>query len=262
MHISGQGITGSVTANIQRDFTVDTTLALKWAQTESGSWVATDRGAAQDIYKSTVTIHGRESEINTILSAIYDNRVVNHADANKLYLDWFADDEDIFGCDVDYSSGIYCKVMSIGDRKQVALHSWTVSLNLIALPTLTFTGTHAASIIFNHINIGYTGDVEYTFAQHELYGAVPQTTDRRADSGIIDFEATVKDADMITFRRTLAYQRSAPITTTSLKGVTYPFGPNMANTWPKNLQYIQVKELERFGQHYHTVQCRCVEDVQ
>ena len=261
MHISGQGITGGLEVRIQREFTVDTTLALKWAQTESGSWVATDRGAAQDIYKTSISLHGRETSINAILSAIYANRTATHADANKLYLYNFADDEDIFGADVDYSSGIYCKVLSIGDRKQVALHSWTLALNLIALPPLSFTGTHAASITFDHINIGYTADVEYTFEQHELYGVAPQTTDRRADSGIIDFEATIKDADMVTFRRTLAYQRSAPITTTSLKGVTYPFGPNKSATWPKNLKYIQVKELERFGQHYHTVMCRCVEDL-
>jgi len=261
MLVTGQGITEGIELRIQRDFSVDTRLALKWAQTESGSWVATDRGAAQDIYKTTVTMQGREETINTLLTTIYANRTVAHADVNKLYLSVFASDEDIFGCDVDYSTGIYVKVLSIGDRKQVALHSWNLSMNLIALPTLTFTGTHAGAITFNHINVGYTGDAAYTFAQHEVYGDLPQTTDRRSDSGIIDFEATVKNADMITFRRTLAYQRGAAITTTSLKGVNYPFGPNKTNTFPKNLKYIQVKELERFGQHYHTVQCRCVEDL-
>jgi len=265
MRISGQGITGYKTVHIKNDFVPTTTLSLSWAQTASGSWVASDRGVTNDVYKTVLTVYGREIDtnpINTILSDIFSNRVVTHADANKIFIDWVADDEKIFGCDVDYSTGIWVKVVDIGPREQSTFRAWSVKLTLILLHPVTFTGTHAGAIQFNHIDVGYTGDSEYTFNQTEILGGtIPYTTDQRSDSGILNFTATVRIADMVTFRRTLAYQRSAAITTTVLKGVSYPFGPNRSNTWPKNLKYIQVKETGTFGQLFHRVQIKAVEDL-
>lgn len=265
MRISGQGITGYKTVHIKNEFIPSTTLSLSWAQTASGSWVASDRGTDNDVYKTTITVYGREVDnnpINDFLNDLYANRIVNHADANKIFIDWIEEDEKIFGCDVDYENGVWAKILDIGPREQTTLRAWSVKISLILLHPVSFVGAHAASIQFDHIDVGYTGDVEYTFNQNEvLGGAAPYTTDLRSDSGVITFTATIRIADMITFRRTLAYQRSAPITTTVLKGVNYPFGPTRSNTWPKNLKYIQVKETGTFGQLFHRVQIKAVEDL-
>lgn len=265
MRISGQGITGYKTVHIKNDFIPTTILSLSWAQTASGSWVASDRGVSDDIYKTTITVYGREVDnnpVNDLLLDLYNNRVVDHADANKIFIDWIEEDEKIFGCDIDYSNGVWAKILDIGPREQSTLRAFSVKISLILLHPVTFVGTHAASIQFNHIDVGYVGDVDYTFSQNEILGGLsPHTADLRSDSGIIQFAATVRIADMITFRRTLAYQRSAPITTTVLKGVSYPFGPTRSNTWPKNLKYIQVKETGTFGQQFHRVQIKAVEDL-
>ena len=275
MRISGQGITGYKNLWVKPDFAPQTTIALKWAQTYSGSWVATDRGTSYDVYKTKITVAAREDStadalgytgkaesINQLISDLHANRVAAHADANKIFLDWIHPDEDqkIFGCDIDYSAGIYAKVISIGERKQTSWKGFSVELELIALTPLTFTGSYSMPITFKHIDVGYTGDVSYTFQQQEVYLANPTTTDMRSDSGIFDFTATISLADMVTFRRTLAYQRGAPITCTA-QGVKYPYGPLKSTTWPKNLKFIEVKELGMWGKHYHRVSCKCVEDL-
>lgn len=273
MRISGQGITGYKNVWVKPDFSPDTLISLKWAQTYSGSYVATDRGATYDVYKTNISVAAREDattdalgytgkleSINTLLTDLYANRVVAHADANILYLDWITDNEKIFGADVDYSSGIYAKVISIGPRTQNTWKGFSVNIELIALTPISFMGTHAGAVTFKHVEVGYLADSAYTFQQKEVYLSNPSTVDERSDSGIFEFTATISIADMITFRRTLAYQRGAAITTTA-QGVKYPLGPNRSSTWPKNLKYIEVKELGMWGMAYHKVQCRCVEDL-
>lgn len=256
MRISGSGITGYKTLWVKPEYRVVTKLSLNWAQLSNGGWVASDRLAINDVYKTTITVSTIETPIgdvgytvNTLLTDLYNNRIANDAGANKILIDWVDPDENqkIFGCDIDYSSGITAKITKIGERKQVSFHTFTVDLTLIAEKPLTFIGSAASSIVFNHIDIGYVGGVEYTFKQNEIYSGNPVTTDGRYDSGVIDFTATIPIADMVTFRRTLATQRSAPITTSSLKGVTYPFGPTRDNTWSKNLKYISVNEMGMWG---------------
>lgn len=264
MRLSGQGITGYKTLNVKPDFTPSIDRAIRWAQASNGNWVATDRGAASDIYQSNIRIYSRENEINDILTAIYDNRVVAHADASKLYLDWIDPDEDqkIFGPDIDYTNGVYVTVTDVGDRKQMSFHAWQLMLTLRIWDTsaLSFIGT-AGNVAFDSIDVGYVGDQVYTDKRVELFEGSPILIDKRYDSGLIEFTATLTKAQMITFRRSLSTQRVAPITTTSLSGVNYTFGPNKVVTFPCNLRYIKVNELGMWGQHYYRVQCQCAEVI-
>lgn len=264
MRLSGQGITGYKTVHIKPDFSPITDLALKWAQCANGNWVATDRGTDADIYRSKIRVYGTEETINELLTAIYDNRTVDHADAGKLLLDWIEDDEDqkIFGADIDYSSGVYVTITGLGERKQMSFHAWQILLDLRVWDTteLSFTGSHASTISFDYVDFGFIADQERTISKHEIYNTYPVLADRRVDSGYLEFTATVPIDDMVTFRRSLAYHRDAAITTTIIKGVNYPYGPNLDNSWSKNLKYIETREMGLWGQHYWRVACRCAED--
>lgn len=280
MRISGVGITGYKTLKIQRDFTVDTQYALKWAQLANGAWTATDRGESEDVYMTTITVTSIESPIgevdytlNSLLTDLYANRLYVGAGANEILIDDIpADSHDqmIFGCDIDYSAGITAKVLEIGQRKQASLHRFTVDITLIAKRPLSFAYTYTpADIVFDHIDIGYRADVEYTFAQTQVYAGNPHTMDERYDSGIIEFVATIPIVSrppnysmcMGDFRRTIANIRGATSNSTTLRGVRYGFGPTKDATWPKYLKYLEVKDLGIWGQHYYRVQCKCVEDI-
>ena len=68
------------------------------------------------------------------------------------------------------------------------------------------------------------------------------------------------DTQAIAFRRTLATQRSAPITTT-LTGIDNVFGPTKTGTWPKNLVFLEVKYAGYFGLNRQKIQFKAVEDI-
>lgn len=259
MLISGSGITTPLRVWIKPDFIPKTTLALKWAQLASNNWVATDRGAAADIYQAQLTVYGLEPTINELLTTLYNNRVIATGSPNLLVLSDFASNEKIFGQDIDYTTSVNTTIINFGDRLQKSYHGFSISLTL-QLINPSFTGS-AGTITFQHIDIGYKADSTIELNKFDSYNGAFSYLDHRSDTGIIEATATIKNTDHITFRRSLATQRGSAITTTIMNGINYPFGPNRSTTWPKNLTYIEVEELGNWGMGYQRVKFKAVENI-
>ena len=257
MIISGSGITTPLRFWINKDYQTKTILSLKWSKTKSGSWVATDRGSDTDIYQAIIKLYGLESTIDSFLSMLYDNRT--DPSGNIITMTDFASDELIFGCDVDHTS-IDATIVSYGQRKQTSFHTFSVSVTLEAEKPLSFNGT-AGSVNFDHVDFGYTGDNTYTGQNIYSYSGVPSYVDEFYDSGVLEFTATMKTADAIVLRRSLATSRSNAISTTLARGMTNAFGAIRDNTWPKNLKYPEWEDLGPYGQHFYRFNLKAVEHI-
>lgn len=262
MIISGSGIATPLRVWIKPDFTPKTTLSLNWSQLSNGQWVATDRGASSDQYKTTVSIQGRQETINALLVAIYSNRTASSGTPNVLTLTDFAENEKIFGLDVvhttDNTNGINVTVTELRDSSQKSLNSWELTFLLQAINP-TFNGSASATISFDHIEQGYSNNSTWNINKYDTYNSTFTHLDHKDDTGIIEFVAQIKNADHVTLRRSLATSRSAPITTTVLKGVTFPFGPNNTLSWPMDLTYISVEEQGNWGMNYQRIKVKAVQ---
>lgn len=259
MNIIGSGISTALTVKIKPDFKVDTRLALKWTQCASGKWVASDRGATSDVYRTVLQTYGYEKYINDIIQAIYNNRVATSGTPNVLTLSLFTDNEKIFGEDVDHSTTIQATVTNFGVRKQTSLRAFELELELQAIAP-TFTGSAADTITFQNFTETYQADVEPSINKYDTYNGTFSYLDHRSDSGVFEGTAILTNAQAIVFRRTLATQRDAPITTT-LTGIDNVFGPTKTGTWPKNLVYLEVKDAGNFGLNRKKFQFKAVEDI-
>jgi len=257
MYISGAGIPSPLRVEIDTDFRVETELALKWAQLSSGTWVATDGGAASDIYRSRISVRAREDVINDIIMAIFNNRTAGIAGENNITLNGFTDNEKIFGEDVDHTGDITAVVISMSDRHQMAFKSWRLTLELQAV-SVGFVGS-PGTVTLTNFDYLYKGYAKETINRYDSYQGNFYFADHRADHGVFEGTAYLSLENMITFRRSLATQRGAPITTANMGGVANVFGPTRDNTWPKNITYIEVKDLGYWGLHHKMVSIKGAE---
>ncbi len=259
MDFIGSGIPTAIRLEIKQDFRPDTQLALKWVQCASGKWVATDRGAAADVYKCKIRVTGYESYINSIIMALYNNRIATTGTPNVITLSNFAATEKIFGEDVNYTSSISATVTEVAERQQTSLYAFQIELTLQAINP-TFTGA-AGTVVFENLEEAYRGYAEQTINKYDTYNSTFNYLDHRADYGIFEGTAYLTNANMVTFLRSLATQRSAPVTTTVMNGVNYVFGPTKNNTWPRNLVYLEVQDLGYWGLNRHRIKIKAAEDV-
>lgn len=258
MIISGSGISTPLRVQIETGFRPVYERALKWAMCSSGKWVASDRGAASDVYSTEIEVTGYESEINDILVNLYNNRIASSGTPNVLTLTDFTETEKIFGEDIDYTS-IDATVTDISERQQRAFSSWSIKIKLQAIAP-SFVGSPAGSITLAHWDFEYTGDNEKTITKYDSYNGLYSYMDHSADRGVFKGTAYIRNPDMVTFLRTLATVRAYPITTT-ISGVGFPFGPERPGTWPRNLKYLEVQDMGYWGLHYHRVNIKAVEDL-
>lgn len=258
MYISGSGISTPLLVKIETGFKPVWERALSWAMCSSGKWVASDRGAASDVYSTEIEVTGYESEINDILYGLHLNRNASTGTPNVVSITGCSETEKIFGEDIDYNT-VAATVTDIGERQQRAFLSWSVKIKLQAISP-SFVGSGAESITLAHWDYEYTGDNERTITKYDTYTGAFSYADHSADRGVFKGAAYIKNADMVTFLRTLATKRSAPITTT-IGGVEYPFGVERPGTWPRNLKYLEVSDMGYWGLHYHRVNIKAVEDL-
>lgn len=258
MDITGSGIVTPLRVEIETGFRSEYERALKWAMCSSGKWVASDRGAASDIYRCEVEVTGYESTINDLLTAVYNNRVASSGTPNQLTLSNFADTEKIFGEDVDHSS-VTATITDIGERQQRSFNSFAVKLQMQAISP-SFVGSAGTSIELDYLDYEYSGDNIRTLSKKDSYTGVFTYSDHRADRGVFQGYAYLSLANMRLFLRTLASLRAAPIPTT-ISGVPNPFGAVRTGTWPRNLKYLEIRDMGYWGVNYHRVQIKAVEDL-
>jgi hypothetical protein len=184
-----------------------------------GNVKAIDRGAASDIYESLVTIYGTETYVKSITDEIETAR---QAGTNSFVIDQIIAGQELFGADIDYSSGVTCTIAdSMPFQVQGSLKGFGVKLRLRAVSP-TFTGS--ASIPTLYPLVGYTSGVADTLNRYDTYDGTWVYADRRTDAGEFTANYEFDTADMKALRRYIATQRGGDYTISALQGVQYPFG--------------------------------------
>lgn len=237
MEISGTGI-GTFTAKVLPGFRPLTSLALQWRELADGNWIATDRGAAADTYDSRIQLYGTETVINEFIKEMYDNRA---AASNVFAMGSFADDELIFGADVDHTGSISGTVLEIGDRAQRTWKGFAVQATIRALsPSFVGSATLPSLTSLEH---GFEGDSTRPINKSDTYDGTMSYADRRSDAGFFTGTFLFTLAEMRNLRRYLTTQRGATISIASISGVTYPFGTVRASGYPYSVKVLQWEDL-------------------
>jgi hypothetical protein len=232
---------GGVTINVARDFKTNTKIALSWFETFDGNIRATDLTSAADKYQSIVTTYGTESYINNIITSLNDCRTKGY-----MYLSSFADNEKIFGENIDYS-GLFISALFVGynKRKKTSMNGYGLDIGLkLHKPTFvnygTFNFATASAVSFN-----YDADKEININNYDTNTGDDYSYDKDADIGYLKYTVNLNTTQYI---QLLNYQRTIRGSTFELPpipGITYPFGPADA-TELYNVKLISV-EHERFG---------------
>lgn len=241
MNISGTGIS-DFELKIQKNFRTRTSIALIWQQASNGNWNATDRGSSEDYYESMLTIRRKESDVTTYLEELYANRL---AESNVITLSDFADNELIFGADVDHSISIDASIIEISMRKQANYNVFTFTMILRAISP-SFLGS-ASFPSLRYLDYDYESDIEtWTINTLDSYNNVLYYQDRNYDSGKFKGRFQFTTEELKGLRRWYATNRGATYTLNTINGVKYPFGPNSSSSYPVNVKLLSIEnELMR-----------------
>jgi len=256
MRIGGTGGSPDVTVKVI-DFEPKTTLALTWAKSSSGNWYTSDRGTAADIYETTISVHGIELVMKTLMDAIEANR---DAGSNTITLSYFNRvDDRIFGADLDYTGNISATILKLDPIAQKSWKGFGTKLTLRALsPSFVGSATFPA---LAYMLRGYEGDANFSVYKEDNYAGSYYYTDEDNDAGEFTASFLMKTDDMRDLRRYAATQRGTSFTINDIPGVFAPWGPRKGG-YPIT---CKIKELEDKGmrdQNYWNVKLTLVEEVE
>lgn len=255
MYITGTGITPFIFMNFR--FKPITKISLQWVQVANGNWVATDLGAAQDIYQSELSIFGTETVINNFIEQIELNRA---NETNYFALSQFNQvDDQIFGADIDYSGSLDVTVIEWKKRQQRQFKTYilNLTLQLIEYP-YPYSGTPSLPTL--KPQIGYVGDSLYTVNKIDSYDNTFTYIDHSCDTGIYEGDFHFNHTDMKAFRRYLMSTiRGSTMTINTLNGVTYPFGINRG-TYPITVKVLDFKD-ELINLNYWNIHLKLAENI-
>lgn len=222
MVISGEGIT-QFNCQIQRDFTIETTLALSFFDLANGGNGVIDRTAEEDLYESSIVITGKESDITLFLTQLSSNRTSGD---NILQLSGFNKAEKIFGADIDYSQTIECTAI-IDRREQRTKNTWSVGLKLVA-HNLSFITTPYNSDFpnLNFIVTGYDADYDNSINKMLSLNNTFQIIDHDSDKGTWSGMVQVSQNNMVRLRSFARINRGNNFSIPILNRVTNPFNFN------------------------------------
>ncbi len=245
MRISGTGIAVAQQVKVLKGYKPDTRLALTWNQAADGTWVATDRGYLSDIYETVVSVYGRLADINNLVDALEGNKT---ADNHILSLDWFWDDEHIFGADVDHSGAINATCVDFGTIVQGSWGGYGVSLRLRALsPSLTGTSTLPS---LQYLDIGFEADSANGVNKYDTYRGTYTYANRGTDAGRFEGMLKFSDTNMQNMRTYLRSTRGASFSVSGINGVKYPWGPRRGSTWPVTVRCTDWSDLGMWGEQF------------
>ena len=237
MYVSGDGFT-TFLCHIKPEFKPKTTLALKWVQASNGVWSTVDRGVTSDIYESEIRIYSKEETINTMINAIYANRIY---DTNYFTMSGFLSTEHIFGEDIDYSGNIQVTIVAIEGPVQKTWLGYEATLTVRALsPTFTYASTLPT---LQYLDYGYKGTIEdLTINKYDSYYGNFTYLDHTTDIGIWTGTLLFTSENMGKMRRYITTQRGSTVTINSINGVDYPFGPTRP-TFPITCKILKWDDL-------------------
>jgi hypothetical protein len=261
VNIAGTGIT-AFDCRVLAGFKPLTNLAIVWHQLASGNWRAGDRGAASDRYESQISIYGPETTINNFINQIYAGRVNGN---NQITLSTFADDEKIFGENVDHSGSITATILEMPQRAQASLTGWGISdIYLRAIIDATdnenFTGTNTMPTL-KYIETTGTADADYSIKKMDSFTGALSYLDHGSDSGIFEAVFTLSNADFIKMRNYIRVTRSGDMTLADTFGATYPFGPRSSGSYSFTVKLIDWEDLGFYGPLHNKIRLRFAEAV-
>lgn len=223
MIINGEGIT-EFNLQIHRDFTINTTLSLRFFDLWNGGMGCVDRTADEDTYESVINVMGTKEQIITLLQKFESNRtVIGSNQRNILTLSSFNSGEYIFGADIDYTVPIVCMPF-IERRAQRIISTNQVEIRLVA-QNLSFVTPQSSSFPDLHfVSIGYDGDTDKSvnklLSLNNSFLVKEHSSDRGTWSGTVQ----LNHKSMVQLRSFARTNRGSSFNIPQISGVDRPFG--------------------------------------
>lgn len=189
-----------------------------WVSDGRGNIRANDRGAAQDVYESSIIVSDTENNVNSLLTVLSTSR-------ESVVFDQFA--APIFAPNVDHTSSITCAV-DVGKRK-MTFHSsgaydvYEVELKLRAIAAPLLTPTPSLSGL--RVQEQKTATHSWGLARNFFQNGLQAYSESRNDSGL--FSPSFVQGLAATQAALAYFMVTARATSFTLPsfGVDYPFGP-------------------------------------
>ena len=215
---------GGTALNIRPFAAPSISRAILWDQNSAGYWMGSDRGAAQDIYSTSLVIQATDSTFNTIQTTVNSNR-------EGVTLSAFL--TDVFAPTVDQTGSVSCSILDFGERKHIAFAGaaagvFGVTLGLRAISPTLLTPTPSLATL--RLLEGWEGDHTTEIGKGFAYDQTATYSDRKSDVGAFTgrFSQTTTELKAI-----LAYimvtARAAAFVMPTLSGASYPFGVAKGN---------------------------------
>jgi len=207
--------------------------AITWVQDAKGFWHGSDRGAAQDVYETTILVQVSETLMDTLQGTFYSTsrELVNVTAINT----------DFFAPTVDQSGTVSSTIVDFGQRKHLQFAGASISLQDISMtvravsPTLL---TPTPSLATLKIQEGWEGDASREIAKGFAYDRTPSYNDRASDAGrfVGRFSQTT-----VQLKAILAYimvtARASSFAFPTLAGVPNPFSVSRGSL-PVNVNIV------------------------
>lgn len=193
--------------------------AILWEQSSAGYWSGSDRGAAQDIYETTLSFYDTETNINALQTALGSNR-------EGISLAAFS--VPIFSPTVDHTVSISAAVTSFGKRRQTkfvpaASGMYVLDVAFRAISPTLLTPTPSLSTL--RLQESFDADHTWEAGKAFTYDQTASYADSNSDVGTFKAKFTQTTAEM---QAIIAYilvtARAGTVVLPTFAGVTYPFG--------------------------------------
>lgn len=282
MILSGDGF-DSFNLRIKPGFKPSTKLAVKWKQLANGSYIAVDRGVKSDIYETSISAYGKDSEIDGFLGAMEKNRNSGNVNSNIFRLTDFNHAEMIFGAEIDYDAGISAFLSKVSEKEQKSWKGFSLKLtlratelirqnipgvfpeinNLARIPAEEPESPGSASL-----QIGYTADSVIELEKADSYYGLPYFSDYSADSGFFEGNLILKTEDMAKLRTFLIENRGEIIAADSdageiinnIPGVESLFGKRRQLEGPFDTRIIEWQDMGMKDLEFWSMKLKIVED--
>ena len=205
---------------------------LSWIRVSDMSWKAVDRFNESDQYESDVTITSSETNIDEFLTEIEANR----QDTSYFTLSAFNDGEKIFGANIDYSNNLVCVIPKIGNKKQVDINVYSITVTFKLIMDKDTIGLFNAGSSLPELLIypGYDIKTDRTIEYLHTYNDTTFSADRDTDAGVLSVTVIFDHDDMSLFRNYIRNVRDSAFSLPEIAGVSEPFG--YGTTWPVSVK--------------------------
>lgn len=220
------------------------TPAIQWAKARSANLFGSDRGVAQDIHETTLSITETEANITALQATLNSNR-------EKVTLSAFG--VPVFAPIVDHTGSISAVVTDFGMRRQrgwaagsnSGVYELTVSLRAISTALLAST----PSLSTLRLQEGFVADHSWSVMKAFSFNQTANYEDDRDDVGSFTptYRQTTSEVQAI-LKYLLSTARANTIVLPAHTNVTYPFG-QARGTGPFNVIAYSYS-VKRFSPSY------------